>query len=132
MRHSDTTYDTCFIRTTNGHSSPVTGRPESLYMRITGLSAPGAPRYSTHGTQWEKKPSILSIGLSCRADDTSEKRGRQFVHGCPYLPGDNRTQSGLRMDSEVRIMVSLKNRIQDNIPVWRSANHIVMTAGRNG
>eukprot|EP00959_Pyramimonas_sp_CCMP1952_P112164 2345469-Pyramimonas_sp.AAC.1 len=76
-------------------------------------------------------PSIPSFGLSCRADDTIKKRGGQFVHGCPYLPGDNRTQSGLRVDSEVLIMVSLKNLVRDNIPIWRSANDIVMTAGRN-
>eukprot|EP00959_Pyramimonas_sp_CCMP1952_P359503 7528005-Pyramimonas_sp.AAC.1 len=50
-------------------------------------------------------PSILNIGLSCRADDTTKKRGRQFAHGCPYLPGDNRIQSGLRVDSEVLIKV---------------------------
>eukprot|EP00959_Pyramimonas_sp_CCMP1952_P391359 8201550-Pyramimonas_sp.AAC.1 len=29
-------------------------------------------------------------------------------------------------------MVSLKNLVRDNIPIWRSANDIVMTAGRNG
>eukprot|EP00959_Pyramimonas_sp_CCMP1952_P111794 2338372-Pyramimonas_sp.AAC.1 len=29
-------------------------------------------------------------------------------------------------------MVSLKNLIRDNIPAWRSANGVVMTAGRNG
>eukprot|EP00959_Pyramimonas_sp_CCMP1952_P004015 84346-Pyramimonas_sp.AAC.1 len=76
--------------------------------------------------------SIISIGLSCRADDASKKRGRQFAHGCPCLPGDNRTQCGLRMDSEVLIMVSLKNMIRGNVPAWRPANDIVMTAGRNG
>eukprot|EP00959_Pyramimonas_sp_CCMP1952_P015743 332986-Pyramimonas_sp.AAC.1 len=29
-------------------------------------------------------------------------------------------------------MVSLKNLIRDNIPMWRSASDIVMTAGRHG
>eukprot|EP00959_Pyramimonas_sp_CCMP1952_P147118 3079200-Pyramimonas_sp.AAC.1 len=29
-------------------------------------------------------------------------------------------------------MISLQNVIRDNIPAWRSANDIVMTAGRNG
>eukprot|EP00959_Pyramimonas_sp_CCMP1952_P405556 8499762-Pyramimonas_sp.AAC.1 len=45
----------------------------------------------------------ISVGLSCRADDTSKKRGKQFVHGCSRLPGDNRIQSGLRVDSEVLV-----------------------------
>eukprot|EP00959_Pyramimonas_sp_CCMP1952_P192818 4031949-Pyramimonas_sp.AAC.1 len=29
-------------------------------------------------------------------------------------------------------MVSLKNLVRDSIPIWRSANDVVMTAGRNG
>eukprot|EP00959_Pyramimonas_sp_CCMP1952_P136322 2852569-Pyramimonas_sp.AAC.1 len=100
MRYPDMDCDAYFIRPTNGHSSPGIKCPESLYMEITGLSAPGAPRYFIHGTQWENLPLTLSIGLSCRADDTSKKRGRHFARGCPCLPGDNRIQFGLRMDSE--------------------------------
>eukprot|EP00959_Pyramimonas_sp_CCMP1952_P173580 3627139-Pyramimonas_sp.AAC.1 len=132
MRHSGMDYDTYFIRPINGRSSPDTKCPESSYVRITDLSTLGAPRYFIHGTQRESVPSILSIGLSCRADDTSQKKGRQFVRGCPHFPGDNRIQSGLRMDSEVLILISLKNLIRDKIQVWRSANDIVMTAGREG
>eukprot|EP00959_Pyramimonas_sp_CCMP1952_P129299 2703577-Pyramimonas_sp.AAC.1 len=104
IKYFDINYDTCFIRPTNGHSSPGIKCPESLYMRITDLSAPGAPCYFIRGTQWGTMPSILSIGLSCRADDAIKKRGRQFVHGCPYLLGHNWIQSGLRVDSEVLIM----------------------------
>eukprot|EP00959_Pyramimonas_sp_CCMP1952_P123574 2583436-Pyramimonas_sp.AAC.1 len=106
MRHSDMTRDTYFIRPTNGHSCSGIRCPESSSMRITGLSVPWAPRYFIRGTQWENVPSILSIGLSCRADDTSKKWGRQFAHGCPYLPGGTRIQLGLSMDSVVLIMVS--------------------------
>eukprot|EP00959_Pyramimonas_sp_CCMP1952_P386279 8095581-Pyramimonas_sp.AAC.1 len=29
-------------------------------------------------------------------------------------------------------MVSLKNLIRDNVPAWRAADDIVMTAGRDG
>eukprot|EP00959_Pyramimonas_sp_CCMP1952_P246783 5158049-Pyramimonas_sp.AAC.1 len=76
MRYSDMIYDTYFIRPSNWHSSPGIRCPESLYLRITDLSAHGAPRYLTYGTQWENIPSILSIGLSCRADNTIKKRGR--------------------------------------------------------
>eukprot|EP00959_Pyramimonas_sp_CCMP1952_P151714 3174453-Pyramimonas_sp.AAC.1 len=74
--------------------------PESLYMRITDLTTPGAPCYSIRGTQWEKIPNILRTGLPCRAHGPSNKRVRQFVHGCPHLLGDSRIQSGLRVDSE--------------------------------
>eukprot|EP00959_Pyramimonas_sp_CCMP1952_P242747 5074291-Pyramimonas_sp.AAC.1 len=101
-------------------------------MRISDLTLPDAPCYFIHGTQWGNLPNILSVGLPCRADDTSKKGGRQFVHGCPYLPGDNRIQSGLRVDSEVLVMVSLKNLLRDNALIWHSANDIIMSAGRDG
>eukprot|EP00959_Pyramimonas_sp_CCMP1952_P435602 9121609-Pyramimonas_sp.AAC.1 len=67
---------------------------------MTDLTIPGAPRYFIHGTQWGNIPNILRIGLSCRADDAIKRKGRQFVHACPYLPRDSRIQSGLRVDSE--------------------------------
>eukprot|EP00959_Pyramimonas_sp_CCMP1952_P331926 6950427-Pyramimonas_sp.AAC.1 len=55
-----------------------------------------------------------------------------MIHGCPYLLGDGRIQSGLRMDSEVLIPVRLQNLIRDRIPVWRSANGINLTSGVRG
>eukprot|EP00959_Pyramimonas_sp_CCMP1952_P356379 7463417-Pyramimonas_sp.AAC.1 len=64
-----------FIRPSNGHSSPGIKCLESLCMRITDLIMPGAPCYFIHGIQWENIPSILSIGLSCRADDTTKRQG---------------------------------------------------------
>eukprot|EP00959_Pyramimonas_sp_CCMP1952_P149283 3123554-Pyramimonas_sp.AAC.1 len=63
-----------------------------------------APCCSIRGTKWVYIPNILHVGLSCRADDTINERARQFIHGCSYLPGDNRIQSGLRVDSEVLVM----------------------------
>eukprot|EP00959_Pyramimonas_sp_CCMP1952_P393715 8249901-Pyramimonas_sp.AAC.1 len=41
MRYPDMNYDTYFIRPTNGHSSPGIKCPESLFMKIIDLSAPG-------------------------------------------------------------------------------------------
>eukprot|EP00959_Pyramimonas_sp_CCMP1952_P340640 7134581-Pyramimonas_sp.AAC.1 len=67
---------------------------------ITAISLVGAPCCLIHGAQWANIPSILSIGLSCRAADTIKKKGRQLVHACPYLPVDSKIQSGLRVDSE--------------------------------
>eukprot|EP00959_Pyramimonas_sp_CCMP1952_P355999 7455749-Pyramimonas_sp.AAC.1 len=124
MKYSSEKHDARFIRSSNGHSNPE--------MIIADLPAPGAPCYFIHGAQWENIPNTVSIGLSCRADDTSNTRGRQFVHGSPCLPGDNRILSGWRVDSEALIMGSLKNLVRDNIPMWLSANDVVMAAGQNG
>eukprot|EP00959_Pyramimonas_sp_CCMP1952_P204434 4275223-Pyramimonas_sp.AAC.1 len=62
----------------------------------------------------------------------SRKRGRQFVHAWPYLPGDSRIQSGLRVDSEVLCVVCWKNLLRNSVPIWRSANDIITSAGRIG
>eukprot|EP00959_Pyramimonas_sp_CCMP1952_P105808 2212293-Pyramimonas_sp.AAC.2 len=106
--------------------------PESLYTRVAELTSPGAPCYFVHGTKWVNVPNVLHVGLSCRADGTGGGRGRQCVHGCPCLPGDNRSQSCLRIDSELLGMVSLKNLLRDSISVRRSVNDVIMTAGWEG
>eukprot|EP00959_Pyramimonas_sp_CCMP1952_P334588 7006751-Pyramimonas_sp.AAC.2 len=114
----------------SGHSSPGIKCPES---RVTDLIEAGAPRYFIHGTQWRHIPSILNVGLSCRSEDNPKGGStRQMVQGCPYVPGDKHIQSGLRVDAEVLILVSLKNLIRDGIQVWRSANDIIMTSGVQG
>eukprot|EP00959_Pyramimonas_sp_CCMP1952_P287104 6004035-Pyramimonas_sp.AAC.1 len=74
---------------------------------------------------------MLHVGLSCRSEDNPKGRSRQMMHGCPCLPGDRRIQSGLRMESEVLIMVSLNNLLRDDLLAWRSANDIVMISGIN-
>eukprot|EP00959_Pyramimonas_sp_CCMP1952_P213668 4470502-Pyramimonas_sp.AAC.1 len=65
---------------------------------------PAAPCYFSLGANWVDVPNVRHVGLSCHADDTVNARGRQFVRGCPYLLGDHRIQSGLRVDSEVLIL----------------------------
>eukprot|EP00959_Pyramimonas_sp_CCMP1952_P043732 914007-Pyramimonas_sp.AAC.1 len=75
-------------------------------MYETYFIRPSAHCYLNRGIQWEHIPNIFRIGLSCRADDTIERKGRQFVHAGSYSPGDNIIQSGLRVDSEVLIMNS--------------------------
>eukprot|EP00959_Pyramimonas_sp_CCMP1952_P457932 9475777-Pyramimonas_sp.AAC.1 len=69
-------YETYFVRLSNGRSSPGMKCLESLYMGMADLIIPGAPCYLTHGTQRENIPNILHIGLSCRAGDTSQIKGR--------------------------------------------------------
>eukprot|EP00959_Pyramimonas_sp_CCMP1952_P238699 4987986-Pyramimonas_sp.AAC.1 len=99
--------ETYFIRPSNGHSSPGIKCLESFY--TADLTFPGAPGYFIYGTQWVNIPNILRTGLACRADGTTKRNGRQFVHACPYLPGDNILQSGLRVDSEVLISATRKS-----------------------
>ena len=124
-----------YIRASNGHAAPGLKCPESLYSAVTveTLRLQDAPTFFMHGTSWDNIPSILEVGLSCLGEDNPKgKSGRQFIHGCPYLPGDDRIQSGLRPDSEVILMISVSQLVRDKIPVWRSANDIVMTKGQQG
>ena len=70
-------------------------------------------------------------GLSCLARDNGKKphHGRQVVHGCPFLPGDPRIKSGMRPDSELLLFISIPVLLQHGVPVWRSANDIVLIPG---
>ena len=125
---------TCYyVRASNGHTYPGLKCPGSLYSPVTDWKSEGAPPFFMHGTMWEYLPGILDVGLSCLGhDNPKNKDGRQFIHGCPYLPGDDRIHSGLRPDSEVILMISLSTLIRDGYKVWRSANDIVMTSGAQG
>ena len=71
------------------------------------LTIPDAPIFFIHGTYWDAAPSILRLGLSCRGGDDEHGRSRQFVHGCPYLPGDERIQAGIRHTAEVLVFVGM-------------------------
>eukprot|EP00959_Pyramimonas_sp_CCMP1952_P420577 8810000-Pyramimonas_sp.AAC.1 len=113
-------------------SSPGIKCPESLYSRVTNLSEQGAPCHFMHGTQWTSIPNMLHVGLSCRSEDAPKGKGRQVIHGRPYLPADGRIQSGLLMESEALTMVGLKNLLRDNILVRRPASDVVLTSGING
>ena len=86
-----------------------------------------------HGTKWEHVNSILQKGLSCRGEDNPDgNRGRQFIHGCLFLPGDLRIRSGIRHDAEVLIFVSVKGLLTAGMRIWRSANDIILTSGDAG
>eukprot|EP00959_Pyramimonas_sp_CCMP1952_P450279 9428128-Pyramimonas_sp.AAC.1 len=126
------THPTYFLRPSNGRSGPGIKCPESLCMRITDLTTPGAPCYSIHGTQSANNiPNALRTGLSCSADDTA-MQGQTICSWMSMLLGDSRIQSGPRVDSEVLLMISLKNLLHDSMSNWCSGNDIIMTAGRNG
>eukprot|EP00959_Pyramimonas_sp_CCMP1952_P345246 7230206-Pyramimonas_sp.AAC.1 len=85
---------------------------------------------AVRGTQWRNIPNMLQIGVARRGSDNPKgKSGRQMIHGCPYLPGGQHIQLGIRADAEVLILISLKNLICGSIPVWRSANDIIFTSG---
>ena len=122
---------TYYIRGTNGHTFPGILCPESLFQEVTSFGNPRDPERFVHGTTWNCVNSVLRKGLSCRGEDSPDphKRGRQFVHGCPYLPGDKRILSGIRPDSDCIIFVSLKSLLQQGHRVWRSANDIILTSG---
>eukprot|EP00959_Pyramimonas_sp_CCMP1952_P014868 314682-Pyramimonas_sp.AAC.1 len=49
------------------------------------------------------------------------RTGRQFVHGCPYLPGNLRAWPGPGPDADLYIFLSIPRVLQYGTKVWRSA-----------
>ena len=132
--HDDHKHPTLYIRATNGHSRPGPYCPDSLSTRVTTLGRePDDPLYFIRGANWEHIINIMQAGPSCRSEDNPKRRGRrQFVHGCPYLPGDPRILSGLRRDSEVLIFGCMRRMMFHCITAWRSLNDVVRSRGDEG
>eukprot|EP00959_Pyramimonas_sp_CCMP1952_P403860 8462684-Pyramimonas_sp.AAC.1 len=74
MKYSSEKHDTYFIRPRAGRSSPGIKCPESLSMRISDLTVPGAPCCFIHGTQRES--ILIYIVSDCHAAPmTPARRG---------------------------------------------------------
>eukprot|EP00959_Pyramimonas_sp_CCMP1952_P037292 780246-Pyramimonas_sp.AAC.1 len=98
------------IRATNGHSRPGLAGLESLYRQVATLTD---ATHFVHGAETFHIPSITVKGLSCQAEKNpprnrrgKQEQGRQFIRGCPHLPGDHRVQSGFRKNAEIVAFIS--------------------------
>ncbi|XP_074023515.1 LOW QUALITY PROTEIN: tRNA 2'-phosphotransferase 1-like [Numenius arquata] len=103
------------IRANQGHSLPVPA------LELTPLHTPGAlPPTLAHGTRRRLLPPILAGGLS--------PMGRTHIHLAGGLPGDPGVCSGMRLDSEIAIVIDGPPGTA-GIPFFRSANGVILTPG---
>ena len=113
-----------FIRAVNGHSMDSV-RDELLFEQLT---VNNLPPVCVHGTFRSHFRAICSTGLRAGGG-----RGlRSHIHFQAFEPGDNRCVSGMRHNCEVALYINLKQAIRDGIPLYLTANGVVVTRGRAG
>ncbi|NXL54983.1 TRPT1 phosphotransferase, partial [Podilymbus podiceps] len=110
------------IRANQGHSLQVTGSGGVPALELTPLRTPEAlPPTLAHGTRRRLWAPIRAGGLATM--------GRTHIHLAPGLPGDPGVRSGMRLDSEIAIIIDGPRALADGIPFFRSANGVILTPG---
>ncbi|XP_058016079.1 tRNA 2'-phosphotransferase 1 [Ahaetulla prasina] len=104
------------IRANQGHSLQVPG------LELTPLQTlQDFPETVAHGTLLCHWPAIRQRGLS--------RMGRTHIHLAPGLPGEGAVLSGMRLSSEVAIIIDVPKALADGISFFRSANGVILTPG---
>ncbi|XP_070622330.1 tRNA 2'-phosphotransferase 1 isoform X2 [Erythrolamprus reginae] len=104
------------IRANQGHSLQV---PE---LELTPLQTlQDFPETVAHGTLLRHWPAIRQHGLS--------RMGRTHIHLAPGLPGEGAILSGMKISSEVAVIIDIPKALADGISFFRSANGVILTAG---
>ncbi|XP_075583237.1 LOW QUALITY PROTEIN: tRNA 2'-phosphotransferase 1 [Pelecanus crispus] len=108
------------IRANQGHSLQVPA------LELTPLRTPEElPPTLAHGTRRRLWAPIRAGGLA--------PMGRTHIHLAAGLPGDpapaQRTGSGMRLDSEIAIIIDGPRALAEGIPFFRSANGVILTPG---
>lgn len=107
------------IRANQGHSLQVPA------LELTPLlTADALPPTLAHGTRRRCWDSIRRGGLA--------PMGRTHIHLAGGLPGDPGVRSGMRLDSDIAIIIDGPRALADGIPFFRSANGVILTPGDGG
>lgn len=107
------------IRANQGHSLQVPA------LELTPLlTADTLPPTLAHGTRRRCWDSIRRGGLA--------PMGRTHIHLAGGLPGDPGVRSGMRLDSDIAIIIDGPRALADGIPFFRSANGVILTPGDGG
>ena len=105
------------IRANQGHTVDVV-RDEELLERLTDATA--VP-ICVHGTYHQWWPQIRDHGL--------KRMRRNHIHFAVGDYGSADVISGMRSSCQVLVYVDLARVIADGIPVYRSANNVILIAG---
>ncbi|KAF1587455.1 UNVERIFIED_CONTAM: tRNA 2'-phosphotransferase 1, partial [Eudyptes pachyrhynchus] len=91
-------------------------------LELTPLRTPEElPPTLAHGTRRRLWAPIRAGGLA--------PMGRTHIHLAPGLPGDPGVRSGMRLDSEIAIIINGPQALAEGIPFFRSANGVILTPG---
>ena len=106
------------IRCAQGHSGGRGVRPDCIPVASD-------VEYAIHGTSQEEEQLITQEGLS--------RRRRLHIHFCECdrhgnVMGDNNVRCG----SDVAILISARQCVDDGIVFYRSANNVVLSEGIGG
>ena len=93
---------------------------------------PDLPDVCFHGTLFKHVLSIRSQGFIAGGKHRRSGRGRNHIHFSPYMPGDDRTISGVRYDCECVFVVDWRRAVADGIPFFLSDNKVMLTRGIRG
>eukprot|EP00933_Yihiella_yeosuensis_P025606 TRINITY_DN19853_c0_g1_i1.p1 TRINITY_DN19853_c0_g1~~TRINITY_DN19853_c0_g1_i1.p1 ORF type:complete len:307 (+),score=62.15 TRINITY_DN19853_c0_g1_i1:28-948(+) len=117
------------IRANQGHSMKEV--QDDLLLEQLQLEAPDRlPAEVVHGTYFRYWQSILKSGLL--AGGVNGAKFRNHVHFAIGLPREAGVISGMRDGCQLAIYLDLEKALQAGLPVYRSANDVVLSPGFDG
>eukprot|EP00928_Gymnodinium_smaydae_P003772 TRINITY_DN11335_c0_g1_i1.p1 TRINITY_DN11335_c0_g1~~TRINITY_DN11335_c0_g1_i1.p1 ORF type:complete len:370 (+),score=60.49 TRINITY_DN11335_c0_g1_i1:73-1110(+) len=117
-----------FIRANQGHS--IKQVQDDLLLERLQQGAADLPQHVVHGTFSRFWPAILRQGL--RAGGNKGLKFRNHVHFAVGLPRSNGVISGMRESSEIVIYLDVDRALAEGLPLFRSANGVILSSGFNG
>lgn len=120
--------DGTLIRANQGHSMKIVS-DELLLHRMT-LDDENLPATVVHGTYWRHWENICMEGL--RAGGRMGKDFRNHVHFARGLPTEGKVISGMRPGCDVAIYLDLEKALEMGLPLYTSANEVILTPGFDG
>jgi len=103
------------IRANQGHSVQVEG------LALTPVTSAADFPVVVHGTYLRCWEAIRAQGL--------HRMNRTHIHLAPGEPGQDGVISGMRGSCDVLVFINLEAVLADNIPVYLSANGVILCAG---
>eukprot|EP00438_Fugacium_kawagutii_P031689 Skav232918 [mRNA] locus=scaffold1477:747872:748534:- [translate_table: standard] len=114
------------IRAVQGHSIKVV-EDNAL---LQPIDPNNLPECCVHGTYWNNFENIKKNGLLAGG-----RRGRTYrnhVHFACFSQGDSCVMSGMRSDCQIGIFLDVKKAIDHGVPLYFSANGVLLTPGVDG
>lgn len=118
------------IRANQGHSIKLVDDDHLLERLTLDEDASSIPPMVVHGTFQRHWSSIKSKGLL--AGGLQGAGFRNHIHFAVGMPTDGHVISGMRGTSEIVIFLDVPRALQAGVPLYRSANEVILSPGLDG